>query len=215
MFDAGFNNTAFHVGARVVLLNYLMRAIIKAMVREGEGLTAVRLYSTLVDWPELDTHLRYFANTGGRMPRETLGLLRQRVPRRSRFDVRLTNVSVATYTIRSRPASGFVGRPYRMPKFWYCVRTVRLTPRARRTRAGRWWPWATGRRRKDRQALQALAQMLERQADFNCQSTPCFPATRFARTKRFCISLAGDEMMKTSATGEPTRWKVLYATAWW
>ncbi len=88
-FDAGFSQltTAFHVGARVVLLNYLMpRDVLKAMVREKvTGLTAVPpLYIQLaqLDWPpELDTHLRYFANTGGRMPRETLGLLRQRVPR--------------------------------------------------------------------------------------------------------------------------------------
>jgi acyl-CoA ligase (AMP-forming) (exosortase A-associated) len=88
-FDAGFSQltTAFHVGARVVLLNYLMpRDVLKALVREKvTGLTAVPpLYIQLaqLDWPpELDTHLRYFANTGGRMPRETLGLLRQRVPR--------------------------------------------------------------------------------------------------------------------------------------
>ena len=87
-FDAGFSQltTAFHVGARVVLLNYLMpRDVLKALVREQvTGLTAVPpLYIQLTQlaWPEqIDGHLRYFANTGGRMPRETLGLLRQRVP---------------------------------------------------------------------------------------------------------------------------------------
>jgi acyl-CoA synthetase (AMP-forming)/AMP-acid ligase II len=79
-FDAGFSQltTAFHVGARVVLLNYLLpRDVLKAIEREKvTGLTAVPpLYIQLTQlaWPETITeHLRYFANTGGRMPRETL-----------------------------------------------------------------------------------------------------------------------------------------------
>ena len=87
-FDAGFSQltTAFHAGARVVLLNYLLpRDVIKILAREQiTGLTAVPpLYIQLsqLEWPAgIDAHLRYFANTGGRMPRETLGLLRQRVP---------------------------------------------------------------------------------------------------------------------------------------
>ena len=87
-FDAGFSQltTAFHAGARVVLLNYLLpRDVLIAMAREKvTGLTAVPpLYIQLsgLEWPaSIDTHLRYFANTGGRMPRETLNLLRQRVP---------------------------------------------------------------------------------------------------------------------------------------
>ncbi len=87
-FDAGFSQltTGFHAGARVVLLNYLMpRDVLKAMVREQvTGLTAVPpLYIQLsqLAWPvEIDSNLRYFANTGGRMPRDTLMLLRQKVP---------------------------------------------------------------------------------------------------------------------------------------
>jgi acyl-CoA ligase (AMP-forming) (exosortase A-associated) len=87
-FDAGFSQltTAFHAGARVVLLNYLMpRDVLKAMEREGvTGLTAVPpLYIQLaqIEWPAaIGASLRYFANTGGRMPRETLDRLRQRVP---------------------------------------------------------------------------------------------------------------------------------------
>jgi acyl-CoA ligase (AMP-forming) (exosortase A-associated) len=87
-FDAGFSQltTAFQSGARVVLLNYLLpRDVLKAMEREKvTGLTAVPpLYIQLsaLDWPAaIGEHLRYFANTGGRMPRETLTLLRQRVP---------------------------------------------------------------------------------------------------------------------------------------
>ena len=92
-FDAGFSQltTAFHSGARVVLLNYLMpRDVLKAMASEGvTGLTAVPpLYIQLaqLDWPApIQEHLRYFANTGGRMPRETLNLLRGRVPRAKPF----------------------------------------------------------------------------------------------------------------------------------
>ena len=92
-FDAGFSQltTAFHVGARVVLLNYLMpRDVLKAMEREGvTGLTAVPpLYIQLTQsaWPAaIAEKLRYFANTGGRMPRETLDLLRQRVPQSQPF----------------------------------------------------------------------------------------------------------------------------------
>ncbi len=92
-FDAGFSQltTAFHAGARVVLLNYLMpRDVLKAMEREQvTGLTAVPpLYIQLAQlaWPAaINEHLRYFANTGGRMPRETLGLLRQRVPNAKPF----------------------------------------------------------------------------------------------------------------------------------
>jgi acyl-CoA ligase (AMP-forming) (exosortase A-associated) len=87
-FDAGFSQltTAFLVGARVVLLNYLMpRDVLKAMAKEKvTGLTAVPpLYIQLApqDWPaEIGQHLRYFANTGGRMPGETLTALRAQVP---------------------------------------------------------------------------------------------------------------------------------------
>lgn len=92
-FDAGFSQltTAFHSGARVVLLNYLLpRDVLRAMARERvTGLTAVPpLYIQLTqsDWPaEIGEHLRYFANTGGRMPRETLDALRARVPQARPF----------------------------------------------------------------------------------------------------------------------------------
>jgi acyl-CoA ligase (AMP-forming) (exosortase A-associated) len=87
-FDAGFSQltTAFHAGARVVLLNYLMpRDVLKAMALEGvTGLTAVPplyIQLTQLEWPiAINENLRYFANTGGRMPRDTLMALRQRVP---------------------------------------------------------------------------------------------------------------------------------------
>lgn len=87
-FDAGFSQltTAFLVGARVVLLNYLLpRDVLQAMARERvTGLTAVPpLYMQLValDWPAgAVQHLRYWANTGGRMPQATLQRLRDLAP---------------------------------------------------------------------------------------------------------------------------------------
>jgi acyl-CoA ligase (AMP-forming) (exosortase A-associated) len=87
-FDAGYSQltTAFNSGERVVLINYLLpKDVINALVRERvTGLTAVPpLYIQLsnLEWPaSIDDHLRYFANTGGHMPRETLNVLRKKVP---------------------------------------------------------------------------------------------------------------------------------------
>ncbi len=87
-FDAGFSQltTAFHVGACAVLLDYLLPNEVVRMLREERitGLTAVPpLYAQLTEqnWPDgIDGHLRYFATTGGRMPREILSRLRTRVP---------------------------------------------------------------------------------------------------------------------------------------
>ncbi|WP_098485283.1 acyl-CoA ligase (AMP-forming), exosortase A system-associated [Georgenia soli] len=87
-FDAGFSQltTAFAVGAHVVLVNYLLpRDVVRACARHRvTGLTCVPpLWIQLAehDWPEEATrHLRYFANTGGRMPRVTLDRLRSIFP---------------------------------------------------------------------------------------------------------------------------------------
>jgi acyl-CoA ligase (AMP-forming) (exosortase A-associated) len=87
-FDAGFSQltTAFNVGARVVLLNYLLpRDVVTALEKERvTGMTAVPpLWIQLlqVKWPPgIATHLRYIANTGGRMPLDTLKSLRTRLP---------------------------------------------------------------------------------------------------------------------------------------
>ena len=92
-FDAGFSQltTAFHVGARAVLLTPLLaRDVLCTMETQAiTGLTAVpALFIQLarLDWPAgIDQSLRYFANTGGRMPLHTLNALRQRVPSASPF----------------------------------------------------------------------------------------------------------------------------------
>jgi acyl-CoA ligase (AMP-forming) (exosortase A-associated) len=105
-FDAGFSQltTAFHVGARVVLLNYLLPMdVLTAAVRERvTGITAVPpLWIQLVQlkWPETITdHLRYIANTGGRMPLETLRRLRAALPKTKPFLMYgLTEAFRATY----------------------------------------------------------------------------------------------------------------------
>ncbi|APW45119.1 acyl-CoA ligase (AMP-forming), exosortase A system-associated [Rhodoferax antarcticus] len=92
-FDAGFSQltTAFLVGARVVLLNYLLpRDVLKTLDREKvTGMTAVPpLYLQLInaEWPEgAGRSLRYWANTGGHMPQAALAKLRQRLPQAKPF----------------------------------------------------------------------------------------------------------------------------------
>ncbi|MCC7487770.1 MAG: acyl-CoA ligase (AMP-forming), exosortase A system-associated [Burkholderiales bacterium] len=88
-FDAGFSQltTAFHAGASVVLINYLLpRDVVVAVDRyRVTGLTAVPplwIQLAQLKWPEkAQASLRYIANTGGRMPRATLDLLRAALPR--------------------------------------------------------------------------------------------------------------------------------------
>jgi len=105
-FDAGFSQltTAFHVGARVVLLNYLLpKDVLNAVVHERvTGLTAVPplwIQLTQLRWPEQVTeHLRYIANTGGRMPLETLKALRVALPKTKPYLMYgLTEAFRATY----------------------------------------------------------------------------------------------------------------------
>lgn len=87
-FDAGFSQltTALYSGAHLVLVNYLLpREIVRLCARHGvTALTCVPpLWMQLAaqDWPaEATARLRYFANTGGRMPRATLDRLRAIFP---------------------------------------------------------------------------------------------------------------------------------------
>ena len=87
-FDYGMSQltTAFHVGACVVLMNYLLpRDVVRAVEREKiTGLAAVPpLWVQLaqLEWPTgLDAHFRYFTNSGGHMPLPTLTALRAKVP---------------------------------------------------------------------------------------------------------------------------------------
>jgi acyl-CoA ligase (AMP-forming) (exosortase A-associated) len=92
-FDYGFSQltTAFHVGASVVLMDYLFpRDVQKLVVNERiTGLAAVPpVWIQLADleWPASVTdHLRYFTNSGGAMPTATLAKLRAAWPRTKPF----------------------------------------------------------------------------------------------------------------------------------
>ncbi len=83
-FDAGMSQltTAFSVGAQVILLDYLLpQDVVRACDANAvTGITGVPpLWMQLVQqqWPpHVAKNLRYFANTGGRMPRDTLQRLR-------------------------------------------------------------------------------------------------------------------------------------------
>jgi acyl-CoA ligase (AMP-forming) (exosortase A-associated) len=87
-FDAGFSQltTGFLVGAHVVLMNYVLATdVVRMCVKHAiTGLTGVPpLWIQLTDhhWPdEARRNLRYFANTGGRMPKATLKRLRATFP---------------------------------------------------------------------------------------------------------------------------------------
>ena len=87
-FDAGFSQltTAFTVGAHVVLINYLLPSdVVRACAKHRvTGLTCVPplwIQLTEQDWPREATNaMRYFANTGGRMPKSTLTKLRAIFP---------------------------------------------------------------------------------------------------------------------------------------
>jgi acyl-CoA ligase (AMP-forming) (exosortase A-associated) len=86
-FDAGLSQvtTAFSVGAHVVLMNYLLPGdVVKLCATHGvTGLTCVPplwLQLAALEWPDEARTLRYFANTGGRMPRHTLDRLREIFP---------------------------------------------------------------------------------------------------------------------------------------
>ena len=93
-FDAGFSQltTAFAVGAHVVLVNYLLPRDVVAAVRAARR-HRPHLRAAAVDPARRAASgrrrrprsLRYFANTGGRMPRATLDRLRALFPRRSPY----------------------------------------------------------------------------------------------------------------------------------
>jgi len=105
-FDYGFSQltTAFHVGATVVLMDYLFpRDVLNLVVAERiTGLAAVPpVWIQLADlaWPgSVTEHLRYFTNSGGAMPTATLARLRAAWPRTKPYLMYgLTEAFRATY----------------------------------------------------------------------------------------------------------------------
>jgi acyl-CoA ligase (AMP-forming) (exosortase A-associated) len=87
-FDYGFSqlSTAFHSGARVVLLNYLLpNDVLRAAEREEitglAGVPPLWIQLAAMEWPAgIRGRLRYITNSGGKLPVSTIGKLRQRAP---------------------------------------------------------------------------------------------------------------------------------------
>lgn len=87
-FDAGLSQltTAFNSGAHVILMNYLLPGDVARLCEKHKvtGITGVPPFWIQVanqNWsPEAASQLRYFANTGGRMPKATLDRLRGLFP---------------------------------------------------------------------------------------------------------------------------------------
>jgi acyl-CoA ligase (AMP-forming) (exosortase A-associated) len=87
-FDAGLSQltTGFAVGAKVVLLNYLLardavRTCAEEEITAVTGVPPLWIQLAELDWPEAASRsMRYFANTGGHMPRATLDRLRKILP---------------------------------------------------------------------------------------------------------------------------------------
>jgi acyl-CoA ligase (AMP-forming) (exosortase A-associated) len=105
-FDYGFSQltTAFHVGASVVLMDYLFpRDVLNLVVNERiTGLAAVPpvwIQMAELEWPATVTeHLRYITNSGGAMPTATLAKLRAAWPRTKPYLMYgLTEAFRATY----------------------------------------------------------------------------------------------------------------------
>lgn len=87
-FDYGLSQltTAFCVGATAILHEHLLaaetlRVIAREQVTGLAGVPPLWMQLAALEWPgSIDTHLRYFTNSGGAMPTATLAQLRQRVP---------------------------------------------------------------------------------------------------------------------------------------
>jgi len=117
-FDYGLSQltTAFHVGAKVTLLDYLLpRDVVKAVTKHQiTGLAGVpSLWNQLAQltWPpQANDSLRYFTNSGGAMPTATLKALRTALPNANPFLMYgLTEAFRSTYLppehINKRPGS--------------------------------------------------------------------------------------------------------------
>ncbi len=119
-FDYGLSQltTAFHVGASVTMLDYLLpRDVIKTIEKYAiTGLAGVPpLWNQLanLDWGNTSKTLRYITNSGGAMPQATLTSLRKSLPNTETFLMYgLTEAFRSTYL----PPSEIDKRPTSMGK---------------------------------------------------------------------------------------------------
>jgi len=87
-FDYGLNQlmTAFHAGASVALMNYLLpRDIVRTVSRERittlAGVPSLWIQLAALDWPEnINEHLHTLTNSGGHLPVPVIKNLQQRLP---------------------------------------------------------------------------------------------------------------------------------------
>jgi len=87
-FDYGLNQliTAFHAGASVVLMNYLLpRDIVRTVSRERittlAGVPSLWMQLASLDWPiDITEHLHTLTNSGGHLPVPVIKNLQQRLP---------------------------------------------------------------------------------------------------------------------------------------
>lgn len=120
-FDYGFSqlSTAFHAGARVVLLNYLLpNDVLRAVARERitglAGVPPLWIQLASLEWPaEIRGHLRYVTNSGGKLPVPVIRKLRGLLPQtRVYLMYGLTEAFRSTYLapelVDARPTS--IGR---------------------------------------------------------------------------------------------------------
>ena len=182
--------------------------------------------SSQLEWPAaIAEHLRYFANTGGRMPRETLDDAAPRSCRRRKpfLMYGLTEAFRSTYLppeeVDRRPDS--IGKAIPNAEI-LVLRDGRHALRARRARRARASRRAgrhglLERRREDRRALQAAAGVGGAKPAWCCPRSPCSRATPCAWTHEGFLYFVGrrDEMIKTSGYRvSPTEIEeVLYAHA--
>lgn len=85
-FDYGLNQltTAFYAGATSILMNYLLPRDIIAIVKERQvtglaGVPPLWIQLAQLNWGEIPS-LRYITNSGGTIPRPTMGQLRKALP---------------------------------------------------------------------------------------------------------------------------------------
>ncbi len=121
-FDYGLNQliTAFHAGASVVLMNYLLpRDIVRTVSRERittlAGVPSLWMQLATLDWPEeIGDHLHTLTNSGGHLPVPVIKNLQQRLPTSRLFLMYgLTEAFRSSYLppkeLTTRPTS--MGRP--------------------------------------------------------------------------------------------------------
>ncbi len=195
-FDAGLSQmtTAFHSGAELVLMNFLMPRDVATMAAKYRitGIAGVPpLWHQLagLDWPEeAQASVRYFTNTGGHMPLPLLNRLRAALPNAAPFLMYgLTEAFRSTYLPHPKSTGDRIRseRRYRTPRFLWSTKTanrVRLASLESWCTGARWSLWATGTIRNGRPGGSGLRQ--DRTRRCRSQSWRSGPVIQCGGTRR-------------------------------